>query len=87
MRLLKDPKTPLWIRIVSWTVALLVALLITRLVFTFGYYASGLAVLDEYDRRMEKIPIKLEFQDPGDPPAGDPNAAPDPNASGDPNDG
>jgi len=87
MRLLEDPKTPLWIRLVSWAIALLLALLITRLVFTFGYYASGLAVLDEQKRQMKKTPIKLEFEDPGRLPAAYPNAAPDPNASGDPNGG
>ena len=62
MRLLKDPKTPLWIRLVSWAVAIIVALLIVRLVFTFGYYASGLAVLDAQKKQREKTPIKLVAQ-------------------------
>jgi len=78
MRLLKDPKTPLWIRLVSWAVAIIVALLIVRLVFTFGYYASGLAVLDAQKKQREKTPIKLEFPESGTGTPVDPNAA-DPN--------
>ena len=86
MRLIQYPRTPLWIRIVSLIGALIVASGIIYLVFTFGWYASGLAVLKEEKRRREQTPIRLDFGADANSPVPDPNApakdanAPDPNA-------
>lgn len=74
MRLLKDPKTPLLIRIISLAGAIVVAALIVRLVFAFGYYASGLAAHQEDERRRREAPIPLKFADPNAP-AADANAS------------
>ena len=64
MKLLKDPKAPLLIRIISLAGAIVIAALIVRLVFAFGYYASGLAAHQEEERRRRESPIPLRFSDP-----------------------
>ncbi len=65
--LLEDPKTPLLVRVVSLLVALAVGAIIVHLVFTFGYYASGLAALDAEEKRRREAPIPMEFTDPNGP--------------------
>jgi hypothetical protein len=74
MSLVQYPRTPWWIRIVSLVGALTVAAMIVYLVFTFGWYASGLAALKEERTQREKTPIRLDFKDPNVP--ADPNGAP-----------
>lgn len=64
MSLIKPPRTPLPIRIIALLAALVVALLIARLVFTFGWYASGLASHQQQERLREETPIDLQFADP-----------------------
>jgi hypothetical protein len=76
MSLLQTPRTSWGIRILSLLAALLVAGLIAHLVLTFGWYASGLALDKEEERRRREAPIPLNFGEPG---ARDPNV-PDPNA-------
>ena len=85
MRLIQYPRTPWWIRIVSMIGALIVAGLILWLVFTFGWYASGLAVIKEEKRRRERTPIRLDFGADANAPARDLNAPADPNRPTDPN--
>ncbi len=65
MIILKPPKTPWPILLVSWIAALIVAALIAHFVFAFGYYASGLAAYQEEERRRLETPIPLSFADPG----------------------
>jgi len=73
--LVTPPRTPLWVTIISFLVALIVGAGIVYLVFMFGYYASGLAVVKEEERRRESTPIPAQFADPNDPPkARDPNS-------------
>ena len=72
MIILKPPKTPWPILLASWIAALIVAALIAHFVFTFGYYASGLAAYQEDERRRFETPIPLSFADPST----DPNANP-----------
>ncbi len=64
MIILKPPRTPWPILLVSWIAALIVAALIAHFVFTFGYYASGLAAYHEDERRRLETPIPLSFADP-----------------------
>jgi len=78
MIILKPPRTPWPILLVSWIAALILAAMIAHLVFTFGYYASGLAAFKEDERRRSETPIPLSFAEPG----GDPNAASPPSPSG-----
>jgi len=70
MRLLKTPATPILIRVVAWILALIVGGGIVYLVFSFGYYASGLASYNEEQRRRGETPIPVSFSDPN----ADPNA-------------
>lgn len=76
MSLIQTPRTPWWIRIVSILGALVLAALLAHLVLTFGWYASGLAIQKEEERRQRKAPIPLNFSEPGarDPNIEDPNA-------------
>lgn len=37
---------------------------IVHLVFNFGYYASGLALLKQEERIRRETPIRTEFADP-----------------------
>jgi len=60
MQLIQDPKTPWWIRMASLILATCVALAIAYLVFTFAYYASGMAALDQ----QKQQPIPLQFSNP-----------------------
>ncbi len=46
------------------TVALVVAALIVRLVFAFGWYASGLAADKNDERKRQDQPIDVKFADP-----------------------
>ena len=62
MQLIRDPSTPWWVRMLSILVATVLALAIVYLVFMFGYYASGLAVLDE--QKKQPKPIPLQFSKP-----------------------
>lgn len=64
---IKSPKTSFLVRLLSVLVALAIAAGIVHLVFTFGYFASGLAVLDADERRRQETPIPLEFNDPNAP--------------------
>ncbi len=70
--LIRPPKNPLPVRILALLLALVVALLIARLVFTFGWYASGLAAHKEQEKLRQETPINLQFADPNagsqDPP-------------------
>lgn len=75
--LIRAPRTPPIVRIASLIVALAVGGVIVWLVFTFGYYASGLAALKEHQRRQRETPIPATFADPNAPPAARP---PDPNS-------
>jgi len=78
MRLITAPRTPPFIRLVSWVAALLVTLTIVYLVFKFGYYASGLAAFEQDQKIRSKTPIPLKFADPNAP--SDQNTRADPNA-------
>ena len=44
---------------------------IVYLVFNFGYYASGLAVLKHEEKSRRETPIRTEFADPN---GADPNS-------------
>ncbi len=59
MQLIQDPRTPWWIRALSILLATAVAIGIVYLVFMFGYYASGLAVLDEQKKQPQPIPLQF----------------------------
>ena len=75
MKLIRTPPAPTLIRLVSWIAALVVSGAIVYLVFTFGYFASGLASYKEEQRRRQETPIPLTFSDPNAaPPSADPNA-------------
>ena len=73
MSLVIPPRVPLHIRLVAWIGALLIAGWIVYLVFNFGYYASGLAVLKEEEKLRRKTPIQMECADPNAPERADPN--------------
>ncbi|HET6372738.1 MAG TPA: hypothetical protein VFG76_05495 [Candidatus Polarisedimenticolia bacterium] len=66
--ILKPPRAPLWIRIVSLLGALVVAGYLATLILTFGYYASGLAAYQEDERRRKEAPIPVKFEEPKDAP-------------------
>jgi hypothetical protein len=76
MSLVTPPPTPLLIRLVAWIGALLISGWIVYLVFNFGYYASGLALVKEEEKLRRKTPIRMEFVDPNAPDRSDPNQAP-----------
>ena len=71
MDVIRTPPAPLAIRIISWVLALVAAGGIVYLVFNFGYYASGLAVLKQEERIRRETPIRTEFADPN---RADPNS-------------
>lgn len=73
MSLITTPRAPLWIRIVAWIGALIVGGGIVYLVFNFGYYASGLAVVKQQEKLRRETPIQMEFSDPNAQPPADPN--------------
>ncbi|HET9481390.1 MAG TPA: hypothetical protein VFP98_06505 [Candidatus Polarisedimenticolia bacterium] len=74
MELPRDPKTPLLVRVISILVALAIGGTIVYLVFTFGYYASGMATLKEYEKIRSETPIDTQFTTPAPQPApADPN--------------
>ncbi|HKY33863.1 MAG TPA: hypothetical protein VJV23_15130 [Candidatus Polarisedimenticolia bacterium] len=79
MKLPESARTPLWIRLVSLLGALVAGILLTRLILTFGWYASGLAAHKEEERRRREQPIELRFADPNAGRGADPNGdqAPD----------
>ncbi len=74
--LIRLPRTPPIVRIVSLLAALILAALIVRLVFAFGWYASGLAAYKEQERRRSAAPIPVLFEDPNEAAAPQDGAAP-----------
>ncbi len=76
MALVRAQKSPLWIRIVALAGALVLAILIARMVFMFGYVASGLASLEREQKEKRDRPIAIQFADPNVPAPGnaDPNS-------------
>lgn len=70
--LIRTPRTPVVVRILSLIAALVIAAVIVRLVFAFGWYASGLAAYKDEERRRREGPISVVFDDPNraSPPAG-----------------
>ena len=46
--------------------AIVVAVLIVRLVFAFGWYASGLAADKAEEQKRQSEPIDVKFADPND---------------------
>ena len=46
--------------------AIVVAVLIVRLVFAFGWYASGLAADKADEQKRQSEPIDVKFADPND---------------------
>lgn len=63
MAIVKYQRAPLWVRILALAGGLLVALLIARMVFLFGYVASGLAALDQEQKEKKDRPIAIQFTD------------------------
>jgi hypothetical protein len=72
MSLVHPPRAPIHVRLIAWVGALIVAGGILYLVFNFGYYASGLAVLKEQEKLRRETPIQMEFADPNKPPPASP---------------
>lgn len=66
--LLKPPRSSPLLMAAAILLGLAVAALIVHMVFTFAWFASGLAVDKEEERRRQERPIDVEFQ------AADPNA-------------
>ena len=73
MKLVTYPRSSPLLIITSIVLATIIALSITRLVFKFGYYASGLAALDYDEQRRREAPIDVQFTNP-DANAADANA-------------
>lgn len=67
MAILKYPRAPLWIQVLALAGGLLLALLIARMVFLFGYVASGLAAYDQEQKEKQDRPIAIQFSDPNAP--------------------
>ena len=64
----RPPSTSWPVRIMGIVVALIIGAFILKLVFTFAYYASGMAVNEADERLRREAPIPVSF--------GDPNAVP-----------
>lgn len=60
----KEPRTPLAIRLLGILIALAICAVVIQVVFTFAWYASGLAADREEARRRREAPIPVGFADP-----------------------
>ncbi len=65
--LVKYPKTSPFLMGAAILVGLAVAALIVHMVFTFAWFASGLAIDKEEERQRQERPIDVEFRSPPDP--------------------
>lgn len=61
---LPRPRTPLAVRVVGLLLAVAVAAGIIKLVFTFAWYASGLAADKAEERARREAPIPVDFSKP-----------------------